>query len=63
MKPQVLSADEPRAPEALIAREDVVLQPHQASATAQTRTRMGMGMGMGMMVDVFAGRTPQGLVM
>ena len=57
MKPQVLSADEPRAPEALIAREDVVLQPHQASVTAQTRTRMGK------MVDVFAGRTPQGLVM
>ena len=33
--------DEPRVPEALIALENVVLQPHQASATVPTRTAMG----------------------
>ncbi|MCY1452214.1 hypothetical protein D9M71_691210 [compost metagenome] len=54
-------ADEPRAPEALFEREDVVLQPHRASATVQTRTRMGE-MVVASLVDVFAGRTPQGLV-
>ncbi|WP_060509084.1 2-hydroxyacid dehydrogenase [Pseudomonas sp. NBRC 111124] len=54
-------ADEPRAPEALFEREDVVLQPHRASATVQTRTRMGE-MVVASLVDVFAGRKPQGLV-
>ncbi|WP_313458700.1 2-hydroxyacid dehydrogenase [Pseudomonas sp.] len=54
-------ADEPRAPEALFEREDVVLQPHRASATVQTRTRMGE-MVVASLVDVFAGKTPQGLV-
>lgn len=54
-------ADEPRVPEALLEREDVVLQPHRASATVQTRTRMGE-MVVASLVDVFAGRTPQGLV-
>jgi hydroxypyruvate reductase len=34
-------ADEPRAPEALFSMENVVLQPHQASATHETRTAMG----------------------
>ncbi|WP_369990263.1 2-hydroxyacid dehydrogenase [Pseudomonas xanthosomatis] len=55
-------ADEPRAPEALFEREDVVLQPHRASATVQTRTRMGE-MVVASLVDVFAGRKPQGLVL
>ncbi|MBK5000561.1 2-hydroxyacid dehydrogenase [Pseudomonas sp. S31] len=54
-------ADEPRAPEALFEREDVVLQPHRASATVQTRTRMGEMVVDGL-VEVFAGRRPQGLV-
>jgi len=34
-------ADEPRAPEALFKLDNVVLQPHQASATHETRTAMG----------------------
>jgi hydroxypyruvate reductase len=34
-------ADEPRAPEALFAMDNVILQPHQASATHETRTAMG----------------------
>ncbi len=34
-------ADEPRAPEALFKMDNVVLQPHQASATHETRTAMG----------------------
>src|SRR5260221_184563 len=34
-------ADEPRAPAALFAMDNVVLQPHQASATHETRTAMG----------------------
>lgn len=55
-------ADEPRAPEALFGHEDVVLQPHRASATVQTRTRMGE-MVVASLVDVFAGRTPQGRVL
>ena len=33
--------DEPRAPKELFAMENVVLQPHQASATVETRTAMG----------------------
>lgn len=33
--------DEPRVPEALFALDNVVLQPHQASATTTTRTAMG----------------------
>ncbi|HDS1736798.1 2-hydroxyacid dehydrogenase [Pseudomonas sp. BP8] len=55
-------ADEPRVPEALFERDEVVLQPHRASATVQTRTRMGQ-MVVASLVDVFAGRTPQGLVL
>jgi lactate dehydrogenase-like 2-hydroxyacid dehydrogenase len=34
-------ADEPRAPEALFTLDNVVMQPHQASATHETRTAMG----------------------
>jgi hydroxypyruvate reductase len=34
-------ADEPRVPEAFFAQENVVLQPHVASATHQTRAAMG----------------------
>lgn len=34
-------ADEPRVPQGLLALENVVLQPHQASATVPTRTAMG----------------------
>ena len=34
-------ADEPRVPEALFDLENVVLQPHQASATVETRGAMG----------------------
>ncbi len=34
-------ADEPRAPEALFTMDNVVMQPHQASATHETRTAMG----------------------
>ncbi|MEB0043267.1 MULTISPECIES: 2-hydroxyacid dehydrogenase [unclassified Pseudomonas] len=33
--------DEPHVPEALWSMENVVLQPHRASATVETRTRMG----------------------
>ena len=34
-------AGEPNVPKALFAFENVVLQPHQASATVETRTAMG----------------------
>lgn len=34
-------ADEPRVPEAFMSLENVVLNPHQASATIETRTAMG----------------------
>ena len=34
-------ADEPNVPEALFKLDNVVLQPHQASATAETRIKMG----------------------
>ena len=34
-------ADEPNVPEALWSLDNVVLQPHQASATVETRIRMG----------------------
>jgi len=33
--------DEPNVPEALLALDNVVLQPHQASATRETRFAMG----------------------
>lgn len=53
--------DEPRVPTELFEREDIVMQPHRASATVQTRTRMGE-MVVASLVDVFAGREPKGLV-
>jgi lactate dehydrogenase-like 2-hydroxyacid dehydrogenase len=53
--------DEPNVPETLFANENVVLQPHRASATLQTRTRMGE-MVVASLVDSFAGRIPQGSV-
>ena len=34
-------ADEPNVPEALLRLENVVLQPHRASATVETRRAMG----------------------
>jgi lactate dehydrogenase-like 2-hydroxyacid dehydrogenase len=34
-------AHEPQVPEALFGMEQVVLQPHQASATQETREEMG----------------------
>jgi hydroxypyruvate reductase 2 len=34
-------ADEPHVPEALFAMENVILQPHQGSATVETRRAMG----------------------
>lgn len=54
-------ADEPRVPGELFELEQVVLQPHRASATVQTRTRMGK-MVVASLVDVFAGRKPNGSV-
>lgn len=53
--------DEPNVPEALFANEQVVLQPHRASATLQTRTRMGE-MVVASLVDTFAGKVPVGCV-
>ncbi|MGC1331060.1 NAD(P)-dependent oxidoreductase, partial [Pseudomonas sp.] len=53
--------DEPNVPEALFSREDVVLQPHRASATVQTRTRMGE-MVVASLVDTFAGKRAVGCV-
>lgn len=53
--------DEPRVPEVLFSNEQVVLQPHRASATVQTRTRMGE-MVIESLVDTFAGRKPAGCV-
>lgn len=49
--------DEPRVPASLFAREDVVLQPHRASATVQTRTRMGE-MVLASLADALAGKVP-----
>lgn len=53
--------DEPNVPEALFANEQVVLQPHRASATLQTRMRMGE-MVVASLVDTFAGKVPVGCV-
>lgn len=53
--------DEPHVPDALFGLEQVVLQPHRASATLQTRTRMGE-MVLASLADVFAGRRPVGCV-
>ena len=53
--------DEPHVPKALTVLEQVVLQPHRASATIQTRTRMG-NMVLASLAATFAGREPPGLV-
>jgi lactate dehydrogenase-like 2-hydroxyacid dehydrogenase len=53
--------DEPNVPEVLFGNEQVVLQPHRASATLQTRTRMGE-MVVASLVDTFAGKVPAGCV-
>jgi lactate dehydrogenase-like 2-hydroxyacid dehydrogenase len=50
--------DEPNVPEALLTSEQVVLQPHRASATVQTRTRMAQ-MVVASLVDTFAGKKPE----
>jgi hydroxypyruvate reductase 2 len=50
-------ADEPNVPEALLAMENVVLQPHQGSATVETRKAMGDLM-LANLEAHFAGRTP-----
>lgn len=49
--------DEPRTPEALWAMENVVLQPHRASATVETRQAMGQ-IVLDNLAACFAGRTP-----
>lgn len=54
-------ADEPNVPSALFDMEEVVFQPHRASATVQTRTRMG-NMVVASLVDTFAGKKPVGCV-
>lgn len=51
--------DEPNVTETLFGNENVVLQPHRASATLQTRTRMGEKV-VASLVDSFAGRLPKG---
>ena len=53
--------DEPHVPEALTGLEQIVLQPHRASATIQTRTRMG-NMVLSSLAAVFTGQEPPGLV-
>lgn len=48
-------ADEPRVPEALLAMENVVLQPHNASATEETRDAMA-GLVVANLAAHFAGK-------
>ncbi|MCK8783383.1 2-hydroxyacid dehydrogenase [Roseomonas sp. NAR14] len=50
-------ADEPRTPEALWSMENVVLQPHRASATVETRTAMGE-LVVANLAAFFAGKEP-----
>jgi hydroxypyruvate reductase len=54
-------ADEPRVPEALWTMEQVVLQPHRASATLETRADMGDVLVANLMAH-FAGRIPSAAV-
>ena len=49
--------DEPNVPEALWALDQVVLQPHQASATVETRVAMGE-LVLANLAAHFAGREP-----
>jgi len=53
--------DEPDVPPALFTQENVVLQPHRASATVQTRTRMGR-MVLASLAATFAGQLPSARV-
>lgn len=53
--------DEPDVPPALFEQENVVLQPHRASATVQTRTRMGR-MVLASLAATFAGQLPSARV-
>lgn len=53
--------DEPNVPVSLFEMENVVLQPHRASATLETRTRMGE-MVLASLADVFDGKKPAGSV-
>ena len=53
--------DEPNVPDTLFGNEQVVLQPHRASATLQTRTRMGE-MVVASLMDSFVGKVPHGCV-
>jgi lactate dehydrogenase-like 2-hydroxyacid dehydrogenase len=48
---------EPQVPEALYCMEQVVLQPHQASATRETREAMGR-IVLDNLAAQFAGRPP-----
>lgn len=50
-------ADEPRVPEALLSMDNVVLSPHQASATVETRRAMG-DLVLDNLRAHFAGRAP-----
>jgi lactate dehydrogenase-like 2-hydroxyacid dehydrogenase len=54
-------ADEPRVPEALWGMEQVVLQPHRASATLETRADMGDVLVANLTVH-FAGQIPSAAV-
>jgi lactate dehydrogenase-like 2-hydroxyacid dehydrogenase len=49
-------ADEPNVPEALFALDNVVLEPHQASATVETRIEMGRNV-LANLEAFFAGRS------
>jgi len=49
--------DEPRVPEALLAMDNVVLQPHVGSATHETRTAMGQ-LTVDNLIAHFAGKPP-----
>lgn len=49
--------DEPRVPEALLAMDNVVLQPHVGSATHETRTAMGQ-LTVENLIAHFAGKPP-----
>lgn len=51
-------ADEPNVPSALLTMDNVVLQPHRASATVETRTRMGE-MVLASLAATFAGTKPE----
>ena len=50
-------ADEPRVPEALLGLDNVVVSPHQASATRETRAAMGKLL-LDNLAAHFAGRPP-----